>query len=91
MMFYDLADFDTPIAMEAFDYLRVKAFVNERLNKMVAHCLDHETELRAFLLKRGFVSEGVAREVVYSQGQWFNVESLALFASTAMEEPAPCL
>lgn len=80
-MFIDESDLDTEMAEEAFGFMKNKAFVERRLNKMMAHCLDSETRLRAFFTRHGFHSDGVAREVVFSLGRWFNNETLSLFAA----------
>ncbi|MFO7973987.1 MAG: GNAT family protein [Candidatus Hydrogenedentota bacterium] len=81
LMFLDEADLERPIAAEAFAFLRNKAFAERRLTKMVAHCLDGEDALRAFLMANGFHSNGVAREILFTRGRWFNCETLSLFAS----------
>ena len=79
-MFLDEADLGAPMAEETLDFIKGKAFVERRLNKMIAHCLDNETALRAFLIEKGFRSDGVAREVLFTQGRWLNNETLSLFA-----------
>jgi RimJ/RimL family protein N-acetyltransferase len=81
LMFIEDADLAGGMADETFAFLKNKAFAERRLNKIVAQCLDTETALRSFLLRQGFRSDGVAREVLYSLGRWFNNETLSLRAS----------
>jgi len=73
------ADYAEPIADEAADYLLHQAFVVQRLNKVVHHCMETEEALRTFLLRRGFESDGVQREVIYTLGRWLDLETLSLF------------
>jgi RimJ/RimL family protein N-acetyltransferase len=81
LLFIEDADLDTGMAGETFAFLKNKAFVERRLNKIVTQCLDTETALRSFLLRQGFTSDGIAREVLYTLGRWFNNETLSLRAS----------
>lgn len=81
LMFIEDADLGTGMAGETFAFLKHKAFMERRLNKIVAQCLDTETDLRVFLVQQGFQSDGVAREVLYTLGRWFDNETLSLFAS----------
>ena len=85
LMFLDEADLASPMAAEALAFLRDKAFVERRLTKIIVHCLDREGALRGFLVANGFRSDGVAREVLFSQGRWFNNETLSLFASDSKD------
>ncbi len=80
-MFIDDGDLDTGMAAEAFAFIKNKAFMERRVNKIVVHCLDCESALRAFLIRHGFESDGVAREVLFTHGHWFDNETLSLFAS----------
>jgi hypothetical protein len=81
VIFLDEATFSTPIADEVFDFLARLAFQRMRNHKVVTHCLDAEVEYRKFLMGHGFASAGVQRDVVYSQGRWFNLEALTLRAA----------
>jgi RimJ/RimL family protein N-acetyltransferase len=85
LMFLDEADLATPLADETFEFVRDKAFVDRRLNKMMAHCLNGETALREFLVKQGFQSDGVSREMLFTKGRWYDNETLSLFASQIKE------
>jgi len=78
LAFIDLDDLATPMAEEVFQYLRRRAFVELRLNKLVAFSLDLETQWRAFLVHHGFTSDGVQREMVYTMGAYHDVESFTL-------------
>lgn len=77
----DDASYATPLADEALAFLEKMGFVDKKLNKLVAHCLSNETEYRAFLVRHGFVSDGVQRQMVYTRGQYFDLESLSRFGS----------
>lgn len=77
------SDCATPEADEALAFLRSRGFEWLRLHKLVAHCLDRESELRGALMRHGFVSEGVQREVLYAAGRRHNLEVLSLFAADA--------
>lgn len=78
----DDAAYDSPVADEAFDFLVKLGFTEKKLNKLVAHCLSNEQRYRDFLVRHGFVSDGVQREMVYTQGRYFDLESLSLFHAT---------
>lgn len=73
--------YDTPLADEVIAYIQKLGFVDKKLNKLVAHCLSNETHYRAYLLRHGFSSDGVQREMVYTQGRYFDLESLSLFSA----------
>jgi RimJ/RimL family protein N-acetyltransferase len=81
LMLYDDADYSKPLALETFEYLCKNAFVEKRLNKVLAHCLATELAWRAFLLERGFSCDGRQREVLYSGGQWYDMESFSMLRS----------
>ena len=78
VIFLEDSTFATPIADEVFDFLSRLAFDRLHNRKVVAHCLDSEVAYRKFLTTHGFKSAGVQRDVVYSQGRWFNLEALTL-------------
>lgn len=79
VLFAKDADYETPLAEDAFAFLTDRAFAKLRLNKLIAQCLDCETAYRAFLGARGFSSDGVQRDVLYTAGRWHALESLSLF------------
>lgn len=79
LLLIDLADYETLMAHEAYEWLHRIAFVERRLNKLTTHALENETAWREFLVARGFESDGAQREVLFTQGHWHNKESLALF------------
>ncbi len=70
-----------PEAAEALRYLCRHAFREKRMHKVMAQCLENEKDFRDLLIRHGFQSNGVQREVLYSQGRWYNIESLTLFAA----------
>lgn len=80
LMLLDEAALEGPIAEEAFRFAYQRGFERLRLRKMLAHCLETETALRAFLVRCGFVSTGVQREVFYGRGRWHNLETFSLFS-----------
>ena len=71
--------YDTPLADEVIAFLEKTGFVDKKLNKLVAHCLSNETKYRAYLARHGFVSDGIQRQMVYTRGQYFDLESLSMF------------
>ncbi len=71
-------DFATPVAEETFAYLKRRVFTELRLEKLMARCLDFESEYRQFLMQQGFTSDGVQREVVYAMGAYHDLESFTL-------------
>lgn len=68
----------TPLAAEVLDFLFRLSFQRMRIHKVLAHCLDCEHEYREFLIKNGFESAGVQRDVLFARGRWFNLEALTL-------------
>jgi len=81
VVFADDADYDAPFADDVFEFLTDRAFVQLKLNKVLAQCLDSEAAFRAFLAARGFQSDGVQRDVLFAGGRWRRLESLSLFRS----------
>lgn len=73
-------DYVTPEGREALAFLCRQGFSEKRLNKMVAQCLETETGYRQALTAMGFESNGVQREVLHTQGRYFDLETLTLFA-----------
>jgi RimJ/RimL family protein N-acetyltransferase len=72
-------EYATPLADEVIAFLEKLGFVDKKLNKLVAHCLSNETQYRAYLARHGFLSDGIQRQMVYTRGQYFDLESLSLF------------
>jgi RimJ/RimL family protein N-acetyltransferase len=79
LLLHEDADYATPLASEAMDFVTRQAFVQYRLNKLLAHALDSEQGLRDCLLRYGFQSAGMQREVLFTLGRWSNVETFTLF------------
>jgi len=73
-------------ADEVFAFVRERAFVRARLHKIMVQCLESEAGLRSFLLRQGFQSNGVQREVFFAGGRYWDIESFCLFAPD--QEPA---
>lgn len=93
LLFIDRADYKLPIANEVFEWLKHTAFGVQRLNKLIGHALDTETALADWLKSVGFESNGVQREVLFTGGQWHNMETFSLFNPnlslvSAMNDPA---
>ncbi len=84
-MLLDEADYALPLAREAMEFTARLGFERQRLHKLTAHCLEAESALRAFLMDFGFVSEGVQREVLFTQGKYHNIEVLAFFPPAGAE------
>ncbi len=80
LLMIDVEKLDGPLANEAFEFLRQRAFSKNKLNKITGRCLNTETTLRGFFADHGFQSEGVQRDVFFSRGRWHDLESLTLFA-----------
>ena len=81
MLFSDEA-YDSAVAEEVVEHLVWRAFVEEKMIKLIAHCVDYETGLRGLLIRKGFVSDGRQREVLFTQGHWHDIETLSLFPQT---------
>ena len=81
----DDEDYGSPLAGEIFAFVRDRAFARLGLHKVVAHGLDSETALRAFLAAHGFASDGIQREAVYARGRWHHLETFSLFADAPQE------
>jgi RimJ/RimL family protein N-acetyltransferase len=77
LVLLDPAYYARPLAAEAATFLFDRAFTRSGLRKVVAYCLEGETELAAFLRNQGFESAGVQRDVVYAGGRWHALEALA--------------
>jgi len=77
--FLEEGDYGSPLAAEALRYLLGKAFHDHRLNKIMGHCLDTESELRRLLVAHGFESDGVQRDMVFTLGRYHDLETLSRF------------
>lgn len=78
MMLLDTSYYDTPHIREVTTYLKRTAFRDKMLRKVMSHTLDHENAHREYLLQNGFESNGVQREVLYTGGNWHNLQSFSL-------------
>lgn len=85
LILFDDEDYKTPLAKEALDFLLEKAFTERKLNKVLTQCLDSEGAYRDFLVRQGFTSDGVQREVLFTQGRWHDMETFSLFRAAAVE------
>lgn len=85
LMFHDEAVYRAPLALETLRYLCQNAFMEKRLNKLIAHCLDTEPGWRMFVSEMGFTCDGRQRDVLYAGGHWHDVELFSLFRSDAAE------
>jgi RimJ/RimL family protein N-acetyltransferase len=79
VMLYEEAAYATPLADEAIAFLARLGFLRLHLSKLITHALDNESGLRACLLRHGFVSEGIQRDILYTQGAYQNLEAYSLF------------
>ena len=76
LVLLDPALYTSSLAEEAAAFLYERAFVRSGLYKVVAYCLEGETELAGFLRAQGFESAGIQRDAVYAQGRWHALEAL---------------
>jgi RimJ/RimL family protein N-acetyltransferase len=81
ILFFEDADYQGPLAADALQFLCELGFVRMRLGKLIAHGLDSETALRAFLLGAGFHSEGIQRQILFTCGRYHNLEAFSRFAN----------
>lgn len=81
----DSADYESPVGAEAIHILEHMAFVERRLDKLVAQCLENETDYRNLLSARGYRSDGIQREVLFTHGRYMSLETLTLFRSNWLE------
>ena len=75
LVLLDPEAYATPIAAEAAAFLFERAFTRGGLRKVIAYCLEGESELADFLRNQGFVSAGFQRDVVYAGGRWLGLEA----------------
>ena len=87
--FSDMEDYARPIASEVMGFLKHRAFVERRLRKLVAQCLENETAYRELLIREGFESNGVQREVLYTLGRYHDLETLTLYPKDEVPAPSP--
>lgn len=85
LVLFNDEDYRTSLAHEVFDFLLDKAFTERKLNKVIAQCLKTEAAYRDFLVERGFDSDGVQRDVLFTLGRWHDMETLSLFRKTEAE------
>jgi RimJ/RimL family protein N-acetyltransferase len=78
---------DEPVADDLFAFLCDRVFMQQRLHKLVGHCLSGETAMRDYLTRHGFSSQGVQREVLFAQGRWHDIEAMALLSKDAAWTP----
>ena len=86
LLLFDDADYAAPVADHAFAFLSKRAFEDMKLSKVSTHCLDTEQALRAMLVRQGFQSDGVQREVLFTHGAWHDLESMTLFADAILDK-----
>jgi len=84
----DEEDYGRPLAGEVFAFVCGRAFARLGLHKVVAHALDSEVALRAFLVAHGFESGGIQREAVYARGRRHHLETFSLFADAVPKNTA---
>lgn len=90
-MFLREEDVLAPLAEWALGMALERAFGVLRMRKVAAHALNREAHLRDFYARHGFAHDGTQREVVFSQGQWFDVASYSLGqGQRATVEAGPC-
>lgn len=77
LLLLDPADFASPLTEEVAAFLYERAYIRSGLVKVVAYCLEGETELMAFLRDQGFESDGTQRDVVFSGGRWHALEAMS--------------
>ncbi len=80
-----------PMADEALGALLDRAFNRLGLRKVLATCLDCEGALHACLLRHGFRSCGVQRDVLFSKEGWRGMDTLSLerAAHASNQTPGP--
>jgi RimJ/RimL family protein N-acetyltransferase len=82
--FREDCEYEGPMAEEIFQFILRMAFVDKKLNKIQAHCLSCEHAYRQFLTARGYTSDGIQRDMVYTKGKYFDLESLTLFREAGL-------
>lgn len=85
MVFGDDRLYESDLAEEVFQFILRTAFVEKRMNKLQSHCICTELAYRAFLAQRGFESDGVQRDMIYTKGRYYDLESLSLFRAEGLK------
>lgn len=75
------ADYQAPLATETMAFLKRMAFFEKRLDKILAQTLSAERDFKDLLAHEGFVHNGSQREVVFTQGQYFDIDTFTLVRS----------
>ncbi|GMW02697.1 MAG: hypothetical protein AMXMBFR84_38330 [Candidatus Hydrogenedentota bacterium] len=74
----DESDYGQPLADEVFGFIAYGTFVEKKLNKIQTSCLTTEELYRAFLVRHGFVCDGIQRDMIYTHGRYYDLESHSL-------------
>jgi hypothetical protein len=82
LVFADEAGYDSLQADEALGYLLDRAFFQTDLGRVLVSCLESEKAWRQFLLRKGFSSCGIQRDIMCISGTWTGIETLELTAET---------
>lgn len=85
----DDGDYAGPVGQQAMAWLLDSAFSKRRLMKVMAQCLETEAPYRSLLLRHGFGSDGVQRDVVYTGGRYLGLETLSLSRDAYFDLPSP--
>ncbi|HOH28276.1 MAG TPA: GNAT family protein [Candidatus Hydrogenedentes bacterium] len=88
MVFAAPEEYAGPMADETMEALLDRAFNRLGLQKVLATCLDSEETLHACLLRHGFRSCGVQRDVLYGKEGWRGLDTLALDRAAYASHPA---
>jgi len=81
MMFLSDDTFQSTLADSVMHFVFERSFEKSQRKRIYASLLSCETCFRDFLIRHGFESNGVQREVIYTGGNWLNLESLSLDTS----------
>lgn len=74
------ADYASPLADEALEFLFNRGYGGQHLIKLMTHAIDGaETAMRDMYLRHGFESGGVQRDILYTNGRWHGIEALLRF------------
>lgn len=85
----DRGDYSGALVDVAYDFIFRLGFERLHLNKLMAHCiLPCEVGLRQSLADHGFVSTGIQRQVVYTQGKYYDLEALQIFRRDTKYAPS---
>lgn len=78
VMFHSDNTFQTTLADSVMHFVFERSFEKSQRKRIYASILSCESCLRDFLIRHGFESNGVQREVIYARGTWLDIESLSL-------------